>query len=417
MIRTHILSCKLPKIVCDNLNVASGSVYTKVCVTHWRVYRKKSIWLSKYGACRINDGYKCTDVLHSHSIDAAQQGFYKACQTARACRKIGVGNAHFPHKRKKFRTTIWKNTAIRFKNDALILSNGRGNPAITIKLPTDFQSVLRFLEVRLVFDKRSHKYFWHMVVENGKRAKFPPGNNVVSVDLGEIHPAVVGDEYESTIITCRELRHENQGFNKRMASLSQAISRTTKYSRKWWKLVHARTRLKAKHKAVVRDMEHKISHAIVGVAVERKADRIVVGDVRNIANGINLSKSSNQKISSWNHGKIVDFTKYKAEAKGIKTQLENEAYTTQTCPQCGERHKPKGRNYGCPFCGFSCHRDVVGQINILSVHKFKEPGKILPGITKHREPYSIRRTRRCRDIGQGTHPVACRNMQETDLLL
>lgn len=413
MIRTHILPCDLPQLVCDNLNAASGEVYTKVCVTHWRIYRKKSIWLSKYGAERINDGYKCTNILHCHSIDAAQQGFYKACQTARACRKIGVNNAHFPHRRKKFRTTIWKSMAIRFKNGILVLSNGRGNPLIIIKLSPVFQPVLRFLEVRLVFNKSANKYFWHIVVENGKQAMIPQGDNVVSVDLGEIHPAVVGDECESTIITCRELRHENQGFNKRMASLNQAISRTTKYSKKWWRLVRVRTRLKTKHRSVINDMGHKISRAIVDVAVERKANLIVIGDVRNISRGINLSKSSNQKISGWNHGKIVELTKYKAEAEGIKTQLENEAYTTQTCPQCGERHKPKGRNYACPSCGFSCHRDVVGQINILSVHKFKEPGKILPGITKHREPYSIRRTRRRRDTGHGKSRVACRTLQET----
>lgn len=415
MIRTHILPCKLPRQVCDGLNAASGAVYTKVCVTHWRVFRKKGVWLSMYGAARINDSIQKRTVLHCSSVDVAQQGFYKACTTARAVRRKGI-TVRFPHKRKRFRTTIWINSSVKFKDGVLVLSNGGGNKKIQIRIPLELKDVLSFREVRLVFDKRSKEYFWHIVVENGKQAKIAAGDNIVSVDLGEVHPAVVGDEYESTIITCRELRHENQGFNKRMASLSQAISRTTKYSRKWWKLVHARTKLKAKRKAVMRDMEHKISRAIVDVAVERKANLIVIGDVRNIANGIKLSKSSNQKIAGWNHGKIASFTKYKAEAEGIGFRLENEAYTTQTCPQCGKRHKPKGRNYVCPSCGFRCHRDVVGQVNILSVHKFKEPGKILPGITKHREPYSIRRTRRCRDTGHGKSRVACISLQEANSL-
>lgn len=406
MIRTHILPCKLPKFACDNLNAASGLVYDKVCVTHWRVFRKKGVWLSQYGAMRINDLLQKRTILHAHSVDSAQQGFYKACKTTRAARKAGVV-ARFPHKRKRFRTTVWKNSAIKTGNGVLVLSNGGSNGKIQVRLPKELKGALNFREIRLVFDKRAHKYVWHIVVENGKQPKEPPGHNVVSVDLGEVHPAVVGDEHESTIITCRELRHEMQGFNKRMASLNQAISRTTKHSRKWWRLVHARTRLKGKHKAILRDMEHKISRSVVDVAVGRKANLIAFGDARNIANGVNLSKSSNQKISGWNHGKIVDLTKYKAEAEGIGIWLENEAYTTQTCPQCGKRHKPKGRNYVCPSCGFRCHRDVVGQINILSVHKFKEPGKILPGITKHREPYSIRRTRRCLDTGHGGSRVAC----------
>ena len=408
MIRTHVLPCKLPKSHCDTLNGASGSIYTKVCVTHWRVYRKKSIWLSQGAAEKINDSFNEKQPLHSHSVDASQQGFYKACKTARALRKAGIKCARFPYRRKKFRTTTWKNTALKFKKGFLVLSNGNGNDKIRISVPMELQDSLRFLEVRLVFDKRAHKYSWHIVVENGKQSKLAHGNNVVSVDLGEIHPAVVGDEHESTIITCRELRHENQGFNKRMASLNRAISSKTKHSRVWWKLVHARTRLKAKHKAVIHDMEHKISRVIVDVAVECKANLIVIGDLRNIGNGVNLSKTSNQKIAGWNHGKICAFVKYKSEAEGIANKLENEAYTTQTCPQCGARHKPKGRNYLCPSCGFRCHRDVVGQIGILSVYKFGVPGKIpAPSTIKHRIPYNIRVMRRCQDIGLGESLVAC----------
>ena len=408
MIRTHILPCKLSKSYCDSLNGASGAIYTKVCATHWRVYRKKSIWLSQYGAGRINDSFNDKLSLHSHSVDASQQGFYKACKTARALRKSGIKDARFPYKHKKFRTTIWKNTAIKKKKGLLILSNGNGNPKIQTNLPPELQDVLRFLEVRLVYDRQARKYFWHIVVENGKQAKLAPGNNVVSVDLGEIHPAVVGDELESTIITCRELRHENQGFNKRLASLNRAISKTTKHSRMWWKLVRARTRLKAKHKAVTRDTEHKISRAIVDVAVERKANLIVIGDIRNIGNGVNCGKQNNQKIAGWNHGKICAFVKYKSEAEGIANKLENEAWTSQTCPRCGKRHKPKGRNYMCPSCGFSCHRDVVGQIGILSVYKFGVPGKIpAPSTIKHRIPVNRRVMRRCPDTGQPEKDVAC----------
>lgn len=410
MIRTHILPCKLSKSHCDSLNVASGSVYAKVCVTHWRVFRKKNIWLSQYGAMRVNDGFQCTASLHSHSVDSAQEGFYKACKTTRALRKAGYTKAKFPHHHRRYRTTIWKTSAIRYKAGFLVLSNGNGNDKIRIPIPPELQSALRFREVRLVYDRRAHKYFWHIVVENGKQTKAAPGNNVVSVDLGEIHPAVVGDEQESTIITCRELRHENQGFNKRMASLSRAIASKTKYSRMWWKLVRARTRLKAKHKAVTRDMEHKISRAIVDVAVERKANLIVIGDIRNIGNGVNLSKTSNQKIAGWNHGKICAFVKYKSEAEGIVNELVNEAYTTQTCPQCGKRYKPKGRVYLCPSCGFSCHRDVLGQTNILSVHKFGEPGKIpAPSTIKHRRPAAFtgkRSMRRRPDTGQTERNVA-----------
>ena len=44
-------------------------------------------------------------------------------------------------------------------------------------------------------------------------------------------------------------------------------------------------------------------------------------------------------------------------------ELQDEAYTSQTCPACGERHKPTGREYRCK-CGFRYHRDGVGSWNI-----------------------------------------------------
>jgi hypothetical protein len=123
-----------------------------------------------------------TVAMHARTIDAAQQGFYKACATTRALRKAGFADARFPHWPKRWRTTIWKNTAIKRQGNTLVLSNGQGNPKIEIVLPVSLRAVLRFLEVRLVYDKRAHKYTWHLVVENGKQPKPAPGNNVVSVD-------------------------------------------------------------------------------------------------------------------------------------------------------------------------------------------------------------------------------------------
>ena len=40
LIRTHTLPCDLPKAAADALNRASGAVYMRTLVTHYRVYRK-----------------------------------------------------------------------------------------------------------------------------------------------------------------------------------------------------------------------------------------------------------------------------------------------------------------------------------------------------------------------------------------
>jgi putative transposase len=332
VIRTHILPCRLPKAVADTLNLESGRLYTQTLVAHYRVYRKSGHWLSPKAGERLNDFHTQGDApkLHAHSKDAAQQGFYKACVTARALRKAGIQDARYPHWPKKFRTTIWKNTAIRRRGETLELSTGKGNRKIAIPIAEPLREVLAFREARLVYDKKARRYTWHLVVENGKQPQEAPGDGVVSVDLGEIHPAVVGDEAQAVLITCRERRHQSQGHDKRLAQLNAAMAHAHRGSRRYRRLGRAKSRLKAKHKRVTRDLEHKVSRAIVEVAVECKADTLALGDVREAADSVNLGKVTNRKVSSWNHGAIRCLVEYKAEAEGIRVKLVDERHTTQT---------------------------------------------------------------------------------------
>jgi putative transposase len=401
LIRTHVLPCGLPRARADDLNRSSGTIDTGVLVAHWRLVRRKDLWLSEKSGTRWSDSR--TDAgMHAHSIDAAQQGFYKACATTRALRKAGSTDAKFPYHPKKFRTTVWKNTAIKQRADVLELSNGSRNPKCSIPIPLHLRDCVRFLEVRLVYDKRARRYTWHIVVENGLKPRPSPGANVVSVDLGEIHPAVVGDKVAATIVTCRERRHLSQGHAKRLAKLQRAISRKAKGSRRRKRLVRAKVRMNAKHQQVMRDLEHKISRAIVDTAAERKAGTIVIGDVRDIADKGDKGKEHNGRMSRWNHGKIRAYVEYKAAAEGMVVELVDEHLSTKTCPHCGHRHKPGGRVYRCPACGFQAHRDVVGQINILSRFLEGDVGRLpAPSEVKHRIPHNLRVMRRCQDTGRG----------------
>ena len=131
---------------------------------------------------------------------------------------------------------------------------------------------------------------------------------------------------------------------------------------------------------------------MVEFAVERKAGEIVVGDVRDVAKNGKLGRKSNHKVSNWSHGRLRKHIEYKAEAEGIRVSLVNEAYSTQTCPNCGHRKKPKGRVYTCPACGFRGHRDAVGAANILSLYLFGELARMPAHEPKYRFPYWVKRS-------------------------
>lgn len=405
MIRTHILPCRLPHATCDALNLSSGRIYSGIVSRHWRLLRQKDLWLSEKALTKLSDlRWASRDVsMHAHSIDAAQQGFFNACRTTRALRKAGFSEVRFPWRQKKFRTTVWKNTAIKRKGTTLELSTGARREKLSIALPAVLHTVLRVIEVRLVFNKKSRHYTWHVVAENGTAPQPAPGTNTVSVDPGEIHPAVIGDTESATVITCRERRARQRGHAKNLKAFSVALARKKKGSRQYTKLVRSRSRCRAKYDGVMRDLEHKISHQVVEEAVERKAQAIVYGDIRDIAEGIDKGAAHNQRMSQWNHGKVRAFVEYKAEAEGIKVVLQNERHTSQTCPQCGHRHKPRGRTYVCPACRFQAHRDVVGQVNILSAYLHGEPGKLpAPTTVKYRRAHKVCLRRKCRDTGQAT---------------
>ncbi len=378
MIRTLILPCKLSNKTADALNRESGRIYTEVMIEHYRVYRNHDVWLNNPQMQKYHDRISQSSFLHAHSIDAAQEAFYKACKTARANRDDG---ASYPHKKKSYRTTLWKNTGIRKCGSHLLLALARGNEPVPLRLSSELSKLEgeQFLEVRLVYDKAYGKYAWHVVIETGMQARLSPGTNMAGVDLGEIHPAAITDGQQSIIISCRELRSLNQYRNKRFAELKSLQSSKKKQSRRWWRIQRRINRFLAQNKQQRRDLEHKISRAVVDWSVLHQVGTLVMGDVRDVADGKRLNRKSQQKVSNWSHGQIRRYLAYKAEAEGIVVDDEiDESYTTQTCVYCGTRQKPKGRLYACqsPECRRTYHRDVGGAANILSRFCYGELSRV-----------------------------------------
>ena len=390
MIRTRVFACSLPKETADTLNRESGRIFTGVLVEHYRILRHSDPWLSPGGGQKLSDSLSGA-ILHAHSRDAAQQGFYKACKTAQAQKAAGMGMARYPHHLKQFRTSIWKNTGIRKQGDVPLLAMARGYQPIRVCLPTNLANLPAesFLEMRLVWDRAGRRYNWHSVVEDGLQPANPPGNAVAAVDLGEIHPAAVTDGEEGVVFCARELRSLSQYTHKRLAEIQSALSKKEKHSRRYQRLLARKVRFLAKQKRKRTDIGHKVSRSVVNYVIERRVGTLAIGDVRDVTDEVNYGKKTNQKISSWSHGKLRSYIEYKAAAAGIQTVLENEAYTSQTCPHpnCLRKIKPRGRTYRCPACGFVGHRDIVGASKILSRRVYGKLGQIYPAQTKYRHPW------------------------------
>ena len=297
--------------------------------------------------------------LHSQSIQAVRERYFKSWQAFFSLRKNGDKKTKPPRREKKYQTTTWKKSAIRLKEGVLVLSNGKGNKPLEIPI-SDKIDIDDIALINLVYN--NGQYELHFVYKVDKPIQ-SQADGVCGVDIGEIHPIVSHDGVNTIIFNGRYIRSIYRLRNKVIASFGKKIDRCKKYSKHWWHLVRRKWKRIRKLDNQIKDGLHKHTTTFVNMCVENDIGTIAIGDLTNIRDNIDYSKRANQKLHQWAFGKIVNLITYKAKAKGIKVELIDESYTSQTCPQCLNRKKPTNREYQCG-CGFNYHRDGVGAINI-----------------------------------------------------
>ncbi len=113
---------------------------------------------------------------------------------------------------------------------------------------------------------------------------------------------------------------------------------------------------------------YKQTSYLVNTLHQEGVEKLVIGDVRTIRQKLDVSSKTNQKLHQWSFGSIRHKLTYKAERLGMRAVVQEERYTSRTCPVCGHRRKsaPTGRVFGCTdqACRWQGHRDGVGAANI-----------------------------------------------------
>ncbi|MDE0009497.1 MAG: transposase [Candidatus Poribacteria bacterium] len=352
----------------EEINRASASVWNE-CL------RLKEIWDYAHGyrtagrldkVCELwmDKQLSKSQPLHSQSIQEVRSRYFKNRKGFRELRKNGNKSARPPHKHKRFQTTTWKKSAISFKENIfgkkLRLSNGMDNKPLYIDLPKKFDIENTPAIINLVYN--FDQYELHFVYEIERPDK-SESEGVVGVDIGEIHPIVSYDGGITNIFNGRYIRSLYRLRNKVIASFGKRIDRCERYSPRWWHLVRRKWKHIGKIDNQICDCLHKHTTKFVKLCGERGIGTIVIGDLTGIRDNIDYGKCANQRLHQWAFGKITQLITYKAKTLGIKVKVIDESYTSQTCPSCGNRHKPNSRRYTCK-CGFYYHRDGVGAINI-----------------------------------------------------
>lgn len=202
----------------------------------------------------------------------------------------------------------------------------------------------------------------HMVAQivyDMNEATFSGNGTVMGVDLGIKCPAV---SY------CSDGSVQFYGNGRQ----NKYMRRHYRYLRKKLqkkKHLKAIKRINNKEQRIMKDIDHKISCQIVQTAVKHNVSIIKLEQLQNIRSTTRTSRKNNPSLHTWSFYRLTQFIEYKAKLAGIQVEYVDPAYTSQTCPVCGNIHHAKDRQYTCT-CGFHTHRDLLGAMNICNSTKF-----------------------------------------------
>ncbi len=345
----------------DELAHACGDVYSAFLVSFWRTVRHKGIWLKPKHLMRWHTSSK----LHAHTADACVQAFFAALTSWRKRKKQGDPNAHPPRRRKWYFRIEYKRSAMRLMDGKLRLSNGKGNEPLVIDWAWTIPQTLVIRWTGSEYEAiATYLLYYRPVQKNGEK--------IAGIDLGEVHMAVSHDGEHTHILNGRLLRSKVQYRNKLLARLNQRIDgRMKKGSKRRKRLIASKKRQLKKIKHQIKDIEHKQTTQLITTLNQEGVQTVVIGDVRDIRQGLDVGSKNNQKLHQWSHGSVRHLLTYKAEKHGMQVVLQEESHTSRTCPACGYRRKSAvvGRIFCCEKCGLRFHRDGVGACNIRNKYR------------------------------------------------
>lgn len=331
--------------------------------------------------------------LSAQSVQQIIGEFCEAVASTKALRKNGH-EAKYPWKKSKFRDITYTNQDARVRNGFLILPNGKSG-ALRVKMPEAISLPGRLMEVRLSFG------CVRLVCEIAEKAKSDEPK-MIGVDLGVNTLIAATDGRKAVLVNGRGIKATVQWRNKSLSEIQEAQAKRTKGGHRWRRLQRRKRRMLDKANRRMRDACHKATRKIADAFPDAKA---YVGEAFNDA-AIKMGRKTAQTVSQACCGRITHMLDYKMAGAIVV----NEAWSSQTCPVCGERAKCN-RIFRCRKCGYTAPRDVVGCTNILRTGRDggMKPGRRVPNSIEWILPVQV--SRACPG-SSGGHPASSSGNRE-----
>ena len=121
--------------------------------------------------------------------------------------------------------------------------------------------------------------------------------------------------------------------------------------------------LKRRESRIVRDINHKISQALVTIAFQTGSS-IKLEHLAGIRQRAPSTKRFRYALNSWSFFQLARFIEYKATLRGVEVLFVDPAYSSQDCSRCGTRGTRNGKTFQCPACGHADHADANASFNL-----------------------------------------------------
>ena len=187
--------------------------------------------------------------------------------------------------------------------------------------------------------------------------------NYIGVDLNATsHIAVVGNPQTGKIL---KLGKKASHIHKKYKALRSDLQKK--------KLYKKLKETKGKESRIVKDINHKISKAIVEYAKENNAG-IKLEDLTGIRKNKKNTKTFRYTLNSWSYYQLGIMIAYKAQLLGIPVQYIDPRNTSKKCSWCENIGNRRGKLFKCGYCNHTDHADVNASFNIALT-----PGMIICG--------------------------------------
>ena len=346
-----------------NLNIISSKIY--------KDYRKNN-WHSNY--------------LHSHMLQEAIIGVigsYKSyislCNMYKKNKNSLRGQPRFPRFKKEniVQEIIFTKYAIRIEGNKIKLSLSKRMQekyevkSLNFLIPRKLRKLVDFSRVKMIKIKQEVKNIEINVIYEREEKKAIEGNtNIMSIDLGlnNIVGCTNKDNSNSILISGKEAKSKNKYINEKIRKLQQIEMKMRKTSKKY-KNTKQIKKLYEYRKNYMNTYMHKVSKIVIEYAKVNKCGVIVIGDLKDIKQGMNYNKNFVQ-IPLY---KLVQKIEYKAKLEGIKVEKISEKYTSGVSALdreeiIKENYNKKRRISRGIFVtnrGIKINADINGSLNIL----------------------------------------------------